>query len=59
MSESRHIFSIDALHPVSLFCEGVDDKLLVLRFPPSIFWMGVNDRLDIVLDVHPLFTLFM
>ena len=59
MSESHQEFSIDALHPVSLFCEDVDRQLLVLRFPPSISWMRGNDRLDVVPDVLLLSTLVM
>ena len=57
MSESRHKYIICALHAVSLIYEDVDDQLLVLRFPPSVFWMSVNDRVDIGLDVLLLFTL--
>ena len=57
MSESYQELSIEALHPVGLFGKDIDDQFLVFRFPPSVFWMRVNDRLDIVLNVPLLSAL--
>ena len=59
MSENHQEFCIEALHAIGFFCEGVDDQSLVLRFPPSILRMRVNDRLDVVLDVSLMSTLIM
>ena len=50
---------MDALHPVGLFREDVDDQLLVFRCPPFVFWMRVNGGLDIDLDVPILLALVM
>jgi hypothetical protein len=43
MSESHQEFSIGVLHPVGFIREDVDDLLFVLRFPPFVLWMRVND----------------
>src|SRR5258708_17819986 len=51
ISETHQEISIDALHAVGFFCEDVDDQLLVLCFPPFVFSMGMNDRLDVILNV--------
>src|SRR6266852_8510510 len=51
MSESRRNFCTEALHAIGLCREDVDDQSLVLRFPPFILRMRVNDRLDILLNV--------
>jgi hypothetical protein len=59
MSKSHQGFSNDTIHPVGFFCEDVDDQLLVLRCPSYVFWMCVDDRLDIVLDVSLLSSLVM
>src|ERR1700679_2867606 len=59
MSESHQGFCTEALHAIGLFCEDVDHQLLVLRFPPSILRMRVNDRLDVVLNVSLLSALVM
>jgi hypothetical protein len=58
MSDGRQEFSIYAYIPSAL-CEDVDDQLFMFRFPPSFFWVRVNDRLDVVLDVPLLSTLVM
>ena len=60
MSES-HIdnFALRALHAIGLLCKGVDNQLFVLRFPPSILRVRVNDRLDVVLNVSHLSALVM
>src|SRR6266436_5004846 len=57
MSGCHQEFRTEALHAVGLFCENVDDQSLVLRFPPSILRMRVNDRLDVVLNVSILSVL--
>ena len=44
MSEGHQKFSINALHPVGLFCQDIDNHLLVLRFPPSVLWMRIYSR---------------
>jgi hypothetical protein len=59
MSKIHQEYSIGALHPVGFFREDVNHQLFVLRFPPSVFWMRANDRLDIVLNVSILSSLFM
>jgi hypothetical protein len=43
MSESHQEFCTEALHAIGLFYEEVYDQSLVLRFPPSILRMRVND----------------
>jgi hypothetical protein len=58
ISESHQDISIDALHPVGLLREDIDDQLLVLCSPLSIFWC-VNDRFDLDLNVPLLFALLM
>src|SRR5712692_8334090 len=57
ISETHQEISIDALHAVGFFCEDIDDQLLVLCFPPFVFSMRVNDRLDVILDVLLLSSL--
>ena len=42
---------IGGLHAVGVFDENIDHELLVLRFPPSVPWVLVHDRLDIFLDI--------
>jgi hypothetical protein len=59
MSKSHQEYGIDSIHPAGFFCEDVDDQLLVLRFPTFVFWMRVNDRLDIVFNVIILSSLVM
>ena len=59
MSKSHQEFSIDVLHPIRLFYDDINGQLSVLFFPPSFFWVRVNDRLDVVLDVPRLSTLVM
>jgi hypothetical protein len=43
MSESHQEFCTEALHAIGLFCEDVDHQLLVLRIPPSILRVHVDD----------------
>jgi hypothetical protein len=57
MSESHREFCTEALHAIGLCCEDVDDQLLVLRFPPSIVRVRVDDRLDVLLNVSFLSAL--
>ena len=59
MSESHQEVLTEASHAIGLFCEDVDDQLLVLRFPPSIHRMRVNDRLDVVFNISLLFAFIM
>ncbi len=51
MSETHQEISIDTLHAVGFFGEDVDGQLPVLCCPPFVFSMGVNDPLDVILDV--------
>ena len=39
------------LHAVSIFYEGINHQFLVLRAPPSVPWVLVDNRLDILLNV--------
>ena len=54
ISKSLQEVGIGGLHPVSVSCKNVNHYLLVLRCPPSVLWVLLNDRLDIVLDVFHL-----
>lgn len=49
----------EALLPVGIFREAINDQLFVLSSPPSAFWISVNDRPDVVVDVHFLSALTM
>jgi len=51
MSITRQELEIDALHPVSSFCQGVNDKLLMLRFPFSHLSIRGDDTLDVVVNI--------
>jgi len=55
----RIIKGLDAgvSHAVGTLCERLDDEVLVLRFPLSVPWVLVNDRLDVFLDVFHLSSL--
>ncbi len=57
MSKTHQEISIDALHAIGFFCEDVGDQLLMLCSPPFVFFMCVNDRLDVILDVLLLSSL--
>src|SRR5258707_8699184 len=59
VSETHQEITIHALHAVGFFCEDVDHQLLMLCSPPFVFSMGVNHRLDIILDVLLLSSLVM
>src|SRR5713226_9211073 len=59
MSETHQKIRIGALHAVGFICEDVDNQLLMLCFPPFVFSMCVNDRLDVILDVLLLSSLVM
>src|SRR5260221_964577 len=50
---------INALHPIGLFCQGINDKLLMLLFPSSHLSTRVHHRLDILLNVLHLSPLVM
>ncbi len=51
MSITRQGLEIDALHPVSCFCQGVNDKLLMLWFPFSHLSIRGDDTLDVVVNI--------
>ena len=59
MSKRHQEFTIDVLHPVRFLYEDVDGQFPVLFFPPPFLWTGVNDGLDVVLDIHILYILVM
>ena len=44
-------------HAVGALCERIDDEVLVLRFPPSVPLVLVDNRLDVLLDVLHLSSL--
>ena len=44
-------------HAVGALCERIDHEVLVLRFPPSVPLVLVDNRLDVLLDVLHLSSL--
>jgi hypothetical protein len=59
LSEAANNLNIGCLHAVGAFREDVDHQLLVLRLPLSVFWIRVDDRFDIILDIFQLSSLVM
>ena len=59
MRESHQEFYTEALHAIVLFCEGLDDQFLVLRFPLFILRIRLDGRPDVILHVFSLSALFI
>jgi hypothetical protein len=48
---------VGVLHAIGTLCKRIDHELLVLRFPPSVPLVLVDNRLDVLLDVLHLSSL--